>query len=188
MTQDFIPTTPDHLFTVRHFDEVSSTSKVARELAAQGAGEWLVVSAEYQTEGYGKLGRKWESPRGKNLLFSVILRPDISVAKSPMLTQIACRSVATVLKENYALHPVFKRPNDVVIAGRKICGILIETSSAGDSLEAVIVGIGLNVNTCGNELFPGATSLKEETGKETDRAVLLRQILERLAEDVRNLL
>jgi BirA family biotin operon repressor/biotin-[acetyl-CoA-carboxylase] ligase len=175
-------------FSIRRFDEVSSTSKTARELAAQGAREWTVVSAEYQTEGYGKLGRKWESPRGKNLLFSVILRPNISVARAPMLTQITCRSVASVLKKNYGLRPVFKRPNDIVIAGRKICGILIETSSSGNSLDAVIAGIGLNVNASGEELFPGATSLKEETGREADRTVLLSQILEHLAEDVRNLL
>ena len=101
-----------------------------------------------------------------------------------MLTQIACRSVAAVLKKEYGLAPTFKRPNDVLIHGKKICGVLTETSSSGKKLEAVIVGIGLNVNASGKELFEGSTSIQEETGNETDKRVLLDQLLGQIAPDI----
>ncbi|MFA6600567.1 MAG: biotin--[acetyl-CoA-carboxylase] ligase [Candidatus Omnitrophota bacterium] len=173
-------------FDIRHYPEISSTNAIARDEAGRGAPEGLVITADYQTEGRGKPGRKWESPSGKNLLFSVLLRPALEAAKIPILTQIACRSVAAVLEHDYGLRPVFKRPNDVLIDGKKICGILTEASSAGARVDYVVIGIGLNVNAGGETIFPGATSLKMETGRETDRAILLRQILEQLGKDLRS--
>ena len=164
-------------FQIHRFNEVSSTNTLAKKFAAEGAAEGTIIVAEHQSEGRGKPGRTWESPPGKNLLFSLILRPTLSAAEAPLLTQIACRSIAAVLRNQYGLKPVFKRPNDVLVDGKKICGILTETSSSGRKLEAVVVGIGLNVNASGPGLFPGSTSIREETGTETDRTTLLDHLL-----------
>lgn len=172
------------LFDIRRYNEVTSTNTMCREWAAQGEKEGVVILADYQTEGRGKPGNVWESPRGKNLLFSILLRPKMAVNQSPIFTQIACRAVASVLKEKYGLKPAFKRPNDVLVDGKKICGVLVETSSAGNRLDAVIVGIGLNVNAARKELFPGSTSICEETGKLIDRQILLDQILDRFNQDL----
>jgi BirA family biotin operon repressor/biotin-[acetyl-CoA-carboxylase] ligase len=174
-------------FDIRYCEEIPSTSTLLREEAGKGAAEGLVITTEFQTDGRGKPGRKWESPRGKNLLFSVLFRPEVRVNVAPMITQIACRSVAAVLTEKYGMSPAFKRPNDLLINGKKICGVLVETSSVADRLEAVIIGIGLNVNASGPELFPGSTSIREETGQETDRSELLNQILFQLAKDMEGL-
>lgn len=147
-------------FEIRHIAEVSSTNTVALEAAKQGAREGLVIIASHQTAGRGKPGRQWLSPPGKNLLFSILLRPPLSPAQAPMLTQIACRAVAKVLKEKYDISSEFKRPNDVMVGSRKICGTLVEAFSSLSKLEAVVIGIGLNVNAEASELPPEGISMK----------------------------
>ena len=166
-------------------ETVPSTNSVLLEKAAQGAAEGLVIYTDYQTAGRGKPGNKWFSPKGKNLLFSVLLRPPVSAAKAPLITQIACRSVARVLKERFKIAADFKRPNDLLVGGRKICGTLVEASSRGTKVEAVVIGIGLNVNAEGRELFRGSTSLKTLLKETIDLEPLLVQILNQLSEDIR---
>ena len=175
-------------FDIRQFEEIPSTNTLALELASKQAEEGLVIVADYQTKGRGKPGRKWVSPRGKNLLFSLLLRPEIPPGRAPILTQIACRSVAKVLLEHYGISSTFKRPNDILVTGKKICGILVEaSSSASGTLDCVVIGIGLNVNAQTRELVPEATSLKELTGKEISRENLLHEILNQLQEDLKSL-
>lgn len=147
-------------FTIRHIAEVSSTNTVALEAAKQGSPEGLVIVADHQTSGRGKPGRQWLSPFGKNLLCSVLLRPPLSPAQAPMLTQIACRAVAKVLKEKYDIGSEFKKPNDVMVDAKKICGILVESFSSRSKLEAAVIGVGLNVNAEASELPPKGTSMK----------------------------
>jgi BirA family biotin operon repressor/biotin-[acetyl-CoA-carboxylase] ligase len=147
-------------FTIRRLAEVSSTNTVALEAAKQGAPEGLVIAADHQTAGRGKPGRQWLSPAGKNLLCSVLLRPPLSPSQAPILTQVACRAVAKVLKEKYDIVSEFKRPNDVMVGSQKICGILVEAFSSQSRLEAVVIGIGLNVNAEASELPPEGTSMK----------------------------
>lgn len=147
-------------FKIRHISEVSSTNTVALEEAKKGAGEGLVITADYQTAGRGKPGRQWLSPVGKNLLCSILLRPPLSPAHAPMLTQVACRAVAKVLKEKYDIASEFKRPNDVMVDSQKICGTLVEAFSSLSKLEAVVIGIGLNVNAEAAELPPEGISMK----------------------------
>jgi biotin-[acetyl-CoA-carboxylase] ligase BirA-like protein len=159
-------------FTIRHFKELRSTNTHLQKLAAEGAEEGLVIVADYQTEGRGKPGRQWISPAGKNLLFSVLLRPPISQAEAPMITQIACRSVAAILKNEFGLDPAFKRPNDILINGKKICGVLTESSSSLTQLKSVIIGIGLNVNATADELVssnchPESQSCHSEQSEES---------------------
>ena len=169
---------------IEHLRETSSTNAMLQEYAAQGAEEGLVLVADHQTEGRGKPGNKWLSVPGKNLLFSLLLRPPISPSKAPMITQVACRSVATVLKANFGIESTFKRPNDVLVAGKKICGVLVEASSNQEKVESIIIGIGLNVNAVPTSLAEVATCIQATTEKEENLEELLRDILTQLQTDM----
>lgn len=172
-------------FKIRRYDRVSSTNSVLLKEAAEGAPEGLVIVTDYQTRGRGKPGRKWVSPPRKNLLFSLLLRPPITPSRAPLITQIACRSVARVLKKDYHIASTLKRPNDVMVKGKKICGVLVEASShSNGQLESVVIGVGLNVNSRKKELVENATSMKEITQKNYGKAKLLESLLGALAEDL----
>ncbi|HNX68242.1 MAG TPA: biotin--[acetyl-CoA-carboxylase] ligase [Candidatus Omnitrophota bacterium] len=172
-------------FQIRYIPEVTSTNTVALEEATQGAAEGLVILTDHQTSGRGKPGNDWFSPRGKNLLFSVLIRPPLRTDQAPLLTQIACRAVAKVLKEKYAIGSEFKRPNDVMVGNKKICGTLVEALSTGTELEAAVIGIGLNVNAEAPELIPTAISMKMITGKTYPLEEILEGILDELNDKLR---
>lgn len=167
-------------FQIRHIPEVSSTNTLAMEEARKNAPEGLVIVADHQTAGRGKPGNSWISPRGKNLLFSVLLRPPLKSAQAPLLTHIACRAVAKVLKEKYDIASEFKRPNDVMAGSKKICGTLVEALSSPSTVQAVVIGIGLNVNTEKAEIPGEAVSMKLITGKVYSRDEILGNILKEL--------
>lgn len=175
------------MLKIFRFKKVDSTNSAAfRYAEKEEAPSGSVFVADYQTDGRGKWGRKWESPQGKNLLFSILKRPKLTAAQAPLLTQTVCRSVAKVLKEKYDLPLTFKRPNDLLVRGKKICGVLIEAKGrANGHLEALAIGVGLNVNATAKELVPGATSLLEETGKKQSRLTLLDDLLVRLNSDLK---
>lgn len=166
-------------FEILRFQELPSTNTYTLEQAAQGASEGLVVQASYQSAGRGKPGRGWVSPAGKNLLFSVLLRPPVSPAKAPMLTQIAARAVAAALGK-HKIKAEFKKPNDLMVGGKKICGILSESVSGSEKIEYAVVGIGLNVNSTGPDLPPEAVSMKDLLKKETSLDGLMQDILSEL--------
>ena len=170
-------------FHVKHFKELSSTNTYLLELSPQKIQEGLVIVADYQTRGRGKPGREWLSPAGKNLLFSVLIKPPVSPAKAPLLTQIACRSVAEVLR-NHGIVSQFKRPNDILVENKKICGILVETGTSGAKLDYAIIGVGLNVNASPAELGGKVTSMKEIGGKRYTLKPLLKEILTQLGKDL----
>lgn len=174
-------------FQIRHIPEVTSTNTVVLEEAAQGATEGLVVLTDYQTSGRGKPGREWLSPRGENLLFSALLRPPLRPDQIPILTQIACRAVAKTLKEKYEIDSEFKHPNDVMVGPKKICGTLVEAISSTSEVEAVVIGIGLNVNAEAGELPEEAISMKMLTGKTYSQGDILEFILEELSLKVEEL-
>lgn len=170
------------------FKKIDSTNNAAFRYADKEAPSGSVFVADYQTDGRGKWGRKWESHKGKNLLFSVLMRPKLKASEAPLLTQTVCRSVARVLKDKFDLPLTFKRPNDLLVRGKKICGVLIEAKGrASGKLDALAIGVGLNVNSVFKELVPGATSLLEETGKKQVKAVLLQEILDRLTLDLKGI-
>lgn len=175
-------------FKIHKYDELPSTNSYARGEADAGAPEGDVYVADYQTGGRGQFDRKWVSPRGKNLLFSVLLRPPIKPNQAPMITQIACRSVAQVLEEIYQIPCTIKKPNDVLWNKQKICGILVESSSASPKkLQDVIIGIGLNVNEAPEGLDIPAASMKSAAGREFDRDDVLTHILAQLKKDLEKL-
>jgi BirA family transcriptional regulator, biotin operon repressor / biotin---[acetyl-CoA-carboxylase] ligase len=168
-------------FKIENHNEVASTNSLLLERAGQGASEGLVLTATCQTAGRGKPGRQWVSPAGKNLLCSILLRPPLSPAQAPMLTQIACRAVAKVLKEKYDISSEFKRPNDVMVGSRKICGILVEALSTPSRLGAVVIGIGLNVNAKSEELPPEGVSMAELRPQVYSIQNILSHILDEMA-------
>jgi len=164
--------------------EVDSTNKLAKELAMYGAHEGTVVIAETQTRGRGRLDREWASPTG-GLWFSIILRPKLRPAEAVKLTFVAGLAVAEVLGETFGLKAETKWPNDVLVNGRKICGILTEMNTTGETVNFVVVGIGVNANFDVEKVFPEslrkiATSLENELGRKVQLGELFRALLERL--------
>jgi BirA family biotin operon repressor/biotin-[acetyl-CoA-carboxylase] ligase len=164
--------------------EIGSTNVWAKELATYGAVDGAVTIAETQTAGHGRLGREWISPEG-GLWFSVILRPKLRVTQAAKLVFVAGLAVARVLHEMYRLTVEVKWPNDVLVNGKKICGILLETNATGEAVNFVVVGIGINANFDANEAFPEkyrtiATSLESELGRRIRLEGLFKALLEEL--------
>lgn len=163
------------------FEQTASTSDVVEGMARNGAAEGLCVFAETQSRGRGRHGRNWSSPRGKGLWFSVLLRPTFPAVAVPRLTVAASVAVALSLRRQCQLDARIKWPNDVMIRGKKVAGILTETRGEGDEIKFAVVGIGLNVN-CQPADFPPdvaatATSVLIETGEEQDRTELAARLL-----------
>jgi BirA family biotin operon repressor/biotin-[acetyl-CoA-carboxylase] ligase len=167
---------------VHLFEQIGSTNDEARRLAEGGAAEGLVVIAEEQLAGRGRAGRRWYTPPGTNLAFSLVLRPDVPPVLAPRLTMLASVAVCEAVEQVAGLPARLKWPNDVLVGGKKAGGILLESSLAGDRMDYAVLGIGLNVAQAPPaELvdFP-ATALDAEAGRTVDRLGLLRAILERL--------
>jgi BirA family biotin operon repressor/biotin-[acetyl-CoA-carboxylase] ligase len=164
--------------------ELGSTNEWAKELAAYGAAEGTVAVAETQTCGRGRLGREWVSPKG-GLWFSLILRPELKPAEAVRLVFVAGLAAAEVLRELYGLKAETKWPNDVLVNGRKVCGILTEMNTIGEKVNYVIVGVGVNANFDVVKVFPEdlrkvATSLENELGRKVRLEELFRALLEKL--------
>lgn len=169
------------------FKKTTSTNDIVEKMAVDGVGEGVVVFAESQTRGRGRLGRQWHSQSGKGLWFSVLLRPRLRPQCAMQLTIAAGVSVCRVLKNRLNLPAQIKWPNDIIIQGKKVAGILNEISAEMDRIHYVILGIGLNVNHTKSD-FPLdlreiATSLRVEGGQIYDRAELAAILLEELDYD-----
>ena len=164
-------------------DTVDSTNRVAMELARGGAPEGTVVLADCQTAGRGRLQRSWQSPPGCNLYLSVILRPAIPPHDAAQITLLAGVAVAEAISAVCPERVGIKWPNDLLVGGRKVCGILTESRTATGGIDSVIVGIGMNVNMERADFDPEhretATSLREETGRDHSREDLLFLLCER---------
>lgn len=167
---------------VIHYEEqLASTQPVAHQLAQQGAQEGTIVICEQQTAGKGRMLRPWVSEKGKGIWMSVILRPDVPTYKAPQFTLVAAVAVAKAIEDVVDVRPEIKWPNDLLINGYKCTGILTEMQAEPDRVNALIMGIGINVNHAAEdfpeELQTIATSLKMITNKEIDRATLIARIL-----------
>lgn len=186
-----MPDTNRLSFTRIHLPTTTSTNDVARDLAARGAPGGTVAVADYQTAGRGRLGRRWLAPPGTSLLCSILFRPPPGPESLPHSTDLAmlCALAAADAVERAAGLPVsLKWPNDLVVvrgeSWRKLGGLLAETGVSGDRVEFVIVGVGINVNVPAEalpDLAPDATSILAETGRETDRDLLLDYFLSGVA-------
>src|SRR5712691_4338140 len=143
----------------------------------EGAGEGAVAAANEQTEGRGRRGRGWHAPAGTSLLFSIVLVPAMPPERLPELSLVAGRAVADAIADETGLVPALKYPNDILLGGRKVAGILAEASEG-----RVVLGVGINVSQSQGELPPGvrATSLRLAGALNVDRADLLATVLAQL--------
>lgn len=172
---------------IQVFQETASTNDVAEKIARDGVREGVVVFAESQTRGRGRLGRVWMSPPRRGLWFSVLLRPDLRPQETTQLTVISATALRRAIRTVTGLTAEIKWPNDLLFSGKKVAGILTEMSAELDRVRHVILGIGVDVNLTAAE-FPAdlrkvATSLKIETGRDICRAELAAEILRELDAD-----
>lgn len=168
---------------IRSFEEVGSTNERAAQWAAEGAPEGAVVLTEYQSAGRGRHGRPWTAQKGRNLLFSVVLRPEMQADRLGLITVSAGVAVAETIEAFVRPHrAAIEWPNDVLLEGRKTCGILLESSLSPPDDTIVVLGVGLNVNQTDfpDALADTATSLRLTTGRPVPRAELLSRLLKAL--------
>jgi len=163
------------------YDRITSTNTRAIALARQGAPQGTLVLAEAQTAGRGRLGRRWYAPPGSSLLMSLILRPLLAPRQAQCTTMICSLGIVEAVARECGLAAQVKWPNDIVLDGKKLGGLLTELGLHGDQLDYVVVGMGLNVNldvAALPDLMTPATSLSAEAGRCISRLELLSAILE----------
>lgn len=171
-----------------YFDETGSTNVDAKHFAEEGAPEGTLVVADAQKNGRGRRGRDWESPAGYSCYFSLLLRPSFTPDKASMLTLLMAHSVALAI-ENIAGHACgIKWPNDIVMDGKKVCGILTEMTMEADYINHVVIGVGINVNQSEIGQFPEnvrehAGSVAMMCGEKIHRAKLVGVVMEQFAAD-----
>ncbi len=172
---------------VRVFQETTSTNDVIEKLARDNVPEGVVVFAESQSKGRGRLGRKWFSPSRKGLWFSILLRPKLRPQETTQLTVAAATGLRRAIERATGLKAKIKWPNDILLSGKKSAGILTELTAELDRVKHIILGIGVDVNLSAAdlpaELRKTATSLRIETGKAVSRAELAVHILRELDHD-----
>lgn len=161
-------------------EELDSTNNRGRCLGEEGAPDGTLVTADYQTAGKGRRGRNWVSERGTGIWMSLLLRPDIPPASASMLTLVAALAVSGGIEEASGLKALIKWPNDIVIGGRKVCGILTEMSAELEKIHYVVTGIGINANIreFPEELRDKATSLYIETGEPVNRSHVIALVMQ----------
>jgi len=169
---------------IRVFEQTNSTNDIIEKLARDGVRDGVVVFAESQTRGRGRLGRPWLSPPRRGLWFSVLLRPDLRPQGATQLTVAAAVALVRAIHEETGLSPEIKWPNDILVRGRKVAGVLTELAAELDHIKHVTLGIGVDVNLTASEFPPDlrnlATSLKLECGRHVNRIELAAAILREL--------
>jgi len=171
---------------LRCLDTVDSTNLRAWHLGEGGAAEGTVVIADQQSAGKGRMGRTWTSPPGVNLYLTVLLRPDLAPRHAPQFTFLSALAVARVVEAMSGLRPTVKWPNDVLLRGQKVAGLLSEMSAETERIHFLILGIGVNLNMTVDQ-FPGdlrypATTLAREKGSSVSRLAFCRALLRELDE------
>ncbi|WP_121612031.1 biotin--[acetyl-CoA-carboxylase] ligase [Mesobacillus foraminis] len=170
--------------TIHYEESVGSTQKIAHRLVTDGVSDGTVVVAEEQTSGKGRMDRQWHSPKYSGVWMSVIVKPNLPPPRAPQLTLVAAVAVVQAIEELTGLMPQIKWPNDILVGGKKVTGILTELQADSDRIKAVIIGIGINVNQqhedFPEELLHTASSLAIESGKPISRASLIQSVLSRL--------
>lgn len=163
-----------------YYDVIDSTNIKAKQLAEEGHPAGTLVVAEKQETGRGRRGRSWDAPAGSGIYMTLVLKPEINPNNASMLTLVAALAVAGGITKCTGTQAGIKWPNDIVMEGKKVCGILTEMSAQFDYVNHIVVGIGINVH---NEHFPKeieemATSIYLQTGEHINRAALIEEILE----------
>lgn len=169
---------------IHYFAEIDSTNLEACKLAERRAGEGEVVIADTQTRGKGRMGRTWVSPPGLNLYLSVILRPELAPVHAPQMTLMAAVALAETVQAFIPRPVQIKWPNDILVEGKKLAGILSESSCEPDRIRFVVIGIGVNVNfpqaLMPQEIKDTATSILSLTHTLVDRTILAQRLIQNL--------
>ena len=165
--------------TILHETQMDSTNEEAKRAGNVGAEHGTVYWADVQTAGKGRRGRSWYSQATGNLYFTILLKPQVPPDKASMLTLVMAYAVAKAVREYTGLEAQIKWPNDIVVAGKKICGILCEMKLNGTQLDYCVAGVGVNVGIqeFAEDIRDKATSLEEQCGRQIDRERLLQVIL-----------
>ena len=163
---------------IHYFPEATSTMDIARDLARKGQPHFSVIIADSQTHGRGRLKRIWLSQPG-GLYFTIILRPPIPPMLSPQLNFAAALVLVVTLRSRFNIHAQVKWPNDILVSGKKICGILSEMEAEGDWVTFVNIGIGMNVNNDPSSAEPKTSSIKKLLKRNVSRQKLLSEFLDR---------
>ena len=163
-------------FNVFYYPEVSSTMDIAKDLARKNCADFTVVVAGRQTRGRGRLKRQWLSDDG-GLYFTMVLRPDLPLLLSSRVNFLASLTLARVMRRLFQIEAAVKWPNDILLDGYKVSGMLSELEAESDRILFINIGMGINVNNDPSGVEPGATSLKKITGREISKKMLLAQFL-----------
>ena len=165
--------------TLYYYDEIDSTNTQIKRLAEEDAPHGTLAVADYQSRGKGRRGRAWDSPHGSAIYMSILFRPEIRPDRASMLTLVIGLSVTQAIRSNLGLQAQIKWPNDVVLNGKKLVGILTEMSTEVDYINYVVIGVGINVNqkVFDEELKEKATSLMIETGAPVKRSALIAAVM-----------
>ncbi len=172
--RDIVPET-----RICFFPEIDSTNRAAKELAAQGSSSGTLVVADFQTRGRGRLDRVWQSPAGANLMFSLVLRPNLEVGRAFGLTMAAAVSMARAVKRVTGLQPLLKWPNDLFLDGKKLAGVLTELKASQGRIDWAVIGVGLNTSAHPPDVE--AVDLAGELGRPVDRFAILREYVAEMA-------
>ena len=162
---------------IKYFEEVSSTMDIAREFAQENCPHFTAIIADRQIKGRGRLKRTWISDQG-GLYFTLILRPQLSPQESHKVNFLASLVLAKTLRQKYDINAGVKWPNDVLVDGKKISGMLSEMESRGDRIDYINIGIGINVNNDPTAVEPKATSVKKILNRDVSRKELLADFLD----------
>ena len=170
---------------VRYFDTLDSTNICAKRMAEEGAPNGTLVIADKQTAGRGRCGRVWETPKGTAIAMTLLMRPNLRPEKASMLTLVMGMAVTRAVNELYSLNCQIKWPNDIIINGKKLVGILTEMSTQIDYINHVTIGVGINVNLTEfpEEIRETATSLRLECGHVVKRAPLIAAVMKRFEQN-----
>lgn len=164
---------------IHYYESIGSTNNEMKRLAEQGAPSGTVVIADTQTCGKGRIGRQWISPPGENIYMSFLLRPSFEPMMASMITLVCAMAVREALSKQ-GLESMIKWPNDIILHGKKTCGILTEMSAQAERINYIVVGIGINVNqkVFDEAIKDMATSLFIEQNKTYDHAQIIKDVLE----------
>ena len=181
--QEYLSVLP--LGPLRYIESTGSTNDLAMDWIEEGAPHLSLVVADEQTAGRGRNGSRWYTPPGSSLAFSLVLYPEqIGDFALPRLTGLGALGVCTTLQDEYSLEARIKWPNDVLVAGQKLTGVLVEIAWSGERLQSAVLGIGINVAIdslpLDIELGHPATSVESQVGKPVERWTLLREVLLKL--------
>ena len=164
---------------IRYFSRIDSTNQYAKRIAEEGASDGTLIIADEQTAGKGRSGRTWVTPPSEAIAFTLLLRPKLSPDRISMVTLVMGLAVVNAVNDLYDVNAGIKWPNDVVIGGRKLCGILTEMSAEVRQVNHIVIGVGINANLTSfpEEIKEIATSLKLELGHAVNRAELIARVM-----------